>query len=236
MGTHHVWTLAALRPTSNSASATDPALEHLREQQAALDSLGIDDVDLSPVPELVEILIRRGDRAGAAAIATAHAAQAAAKGQPWPRAPAARCSGLLATDDELDARFAEALELHERMTDSSRRRELHLAYGARLRRARRVRAREELRTALDIFERLGATPWIDQATAELGATGETARRRDVTTLDQLTPQELQVAVLLSKAWAKRRAVLPPSCSARKPSNTTSGHVYQKLGIRSRKPS
>ena len=54
-----------------------------------------------------------------------------------------------------------------------------LAYGERLRRARRRgRAREQLREALEDFERLGARPWAELRRAELAATGETARRRD----------------------------------------------------------
>jgi hypothetical protein len=56
-------------------------------------------------------------------------------------------------------------------------------------------AREQLRAALEIFERLGAVPWADQASVELAATGETARRRDASTLHELTPQELQIARL-----------------------------------------
>jgi DNA-binding CsgD family transcriptional regulator len=233
MGTHRIWTLAALADLELGLGHLDVALQHLHEQQAALSSLGIDDVDLSPAPELVEILIRLGDPATAATIATTYAAQATAKGQPWPRARAARCAGMLAPDDELDARFSEALELHRRTPDVFEQARTELAYGARLRRARRrVRAREELREALDIFERLGATPWIEQATVELAATGETARRRDVTTLDQLTPQELQVALLLSKGHTTRAAAAQLFLSP-KTVEYHLRHVYQKLGIRSR---
>ena len=82
-----------------------------------------------------------------------------------------------------------------------------LLYGARLRRARqRVRSREQLRRALDDFGRLGAAPWCDAADAELAATGETARRRDPTTRDDLTPRELQIAVLLAEGSTTRQAV------------------------------
>jgi hypothetical protein len=43
-----------------------------------------------------------------------------------------------------------------------------LAYGERLRRARsRVLAREQLRAAADVFERLDARPWADRARDEL---------------------------------------------------------------------
>ena len=46
----------ALADLELGAGHLEAALEHLREQQAMLERLGIDDVDLSPVPDLVEIL------------------------------------------------------------------------------------------------------------------------------------------------------------------------------------
>jgi DNA-binding NarL/FixJ family response regulator len=50
-----------------------------------------------------------------------------------------------------------------------------------------------LRNAMEVFERLGTSPWAERARAELRATGETVRRRDPSTVEQLTPQELQIA-------------------------------------------
>jgi DNA-binding CsgD family transcriptional regulator len=233
IGTHRIWVLAALADLELGLGHLDLALGHLRDQQATLEALGIDDVDLSPAPELVEILVRLGDHGTAATIAAEYSAQATAKGLPWPRARAARCGGLLGSDDELDERFGEALALHERTPDIFERARSQLIYGARLRRARRrVRAREELRAALDTFERVGAAPWIEQATAELAATGETARQRDVSTLDQLTPQELQVALLLSKGQTTRAAAAQLFLSP-KTVEYHLRHVYQKLGIGSR---
>jgi DNA-binding CsgD family transcriptional regulator len=156
-----------------------------------------------------------------------------AKGLPWPCARAARCAGLLASDDALDRPFAEALALHAETPDVFEQARTHLVYGARLRRARRrVRAREELRAALAIFERLGAAPWIAQAAAELAATGETARRRDPSTLDQLTPQEVQVGLLLGQGHTTRAAAAQLFLSP-KTVEYHLRHVYQKLGIRTR---
>ena len=198
-----------------------------------LQALGIDDVDLSPTPELVEILIRLGDGKAAAGLAAPYSERAAAKGQPWSRARAARCAGLLAPDDALDAPFLEAIELHGQTPDAFEQARTQLIYGARLRRARqRVRAREQLREALTKFERLGATPWIEQASTELAATGATARRRDVSTADQLTPQELQVALLLARGLTTRAAAGQLFLSP-KTVEYHLRHVYQKLGIRSR---
>src|SRR5207244_10358684 len=70
------------------------------------------------------------------------------------------------------------------------------ALGKRLRRAsRRADARGHLRTALACFEQLGAEPWAEQARAELRSTGERVRTRAHTRTDELTPQELQVALV-----------------------------------------
>ncbi len=45
------------------------------------------------------------------------------------------------------------------------------------------------------FEQHSAPPWADRARAELRASGESARKRDPPTRDQLTPQELNIAGL-----------------------------------------
>jgi DNA-binding NarL/FixJ family response regulator len=73
-----------------------------------------------------------------------------------------------------------------------------LLYGEWLRRQnRRVDARPHLRSALQAFDQLAVPPWAARARAELRASGETARKRDPSTRDQLTPQELQIARLVS---------------------------------------
>ena len=123
-------------------------------------------------------------------------------------------------DSELDEHFGEALALHELTPDLFEAARTRLAYGARLRRARkRVRAREELRAALELFDRLGATPWAEQASAELRATGETARRRDPSTLDELTPRSCRSPC----SWRRGRPRARPRrrcSSARRRSSTT----------------
>ena len=54
---------------------------------------------------------------------------------------------------------------------------VRLAYGERLRRRRAMtEARVQLNAARDIFERLRARPWVDRASAELRATGQTKPR------------------------------------------------------------
>jgi DNA-binding CsgD family transcriptional regulator len=233
MVTYRVWTDQALGDLELALGQPASAVEHYHAQAGALRDHGIADVDLSPGPDLVDAHLRLGHAEPAAAAAREFAARAEEKGQPWALARAARCRGLLADAAEIDDRFAEALELHSRTLDDFETARTRLAYGARLRRARRrVRAREELRAALAAFERLGSEPWADQAAKELAATGETARRRDPSTLDDLTPQELQIARLLAQGKTTREAAASIFLSP-KTVEYHLRHVYRKLGIHSR---
>lgn len=65
-------------------------------------------------------------------------------------------------------------------------------------------ARPVLRSALTTFEELGAMPWADNTARELAATGETVRRRETSAVDELTPQERQIAQLLSQGRTTRQ--------------------------------
>jgi DNA-binding CsgD family transcriptional regulator len=112
---------------------------------------------------------------------------------------AARCRGLLSGDDEFEQHFLDALALHDLIESPFAAARTRLCYGERLRRAgRRVDAREHLRAALEVFDRLGALPWAERARSELRASGETLRRRDAFEADQLTPQELQIALQVAE--------------------------------------
>jgi DNA-binding CsgD family transcriptional regulator len=193
----------------------------------------IGDPDISPAPELVEIYLRLGRGSEAAKAAEEFDRDASIKAQPWALARAARCRGLIAAEGESDPHFETALTLHAQTPDGFETGRTRLAYGARLRRERqRVRAREQLRAAVDVFDRLGAEPWSEMARAELAATGETARRRDVTTLNDLTPQELQIALSLAEGRTTRETAAALFLSPK----TIEYHlrsVYRKLSIGSR---
>jgi DNA-binding CsgD family transcriptional regulator len=225
--------MRALGDLELGAGRTHDALEQLERVQSRLGELGITDVDISPAAELVDSYLRTGRRDDARAAAESLAERAQAKGQPWSLARAARCRGLLAGEEDFEAHFAEALALHARTPDVFETACTQLAFGARLRRARRrVRAREQLRSALATFESLGARPMADLAEAELAATGETARRRDPSTLDQLTPQELHIAQLLAGGATTREAAAALFLSPK----TIEYHlrsVYRKVGVKSR---
>ncbi|NUR96207.1 MAG: helix-turn-helix transcriptional regulator, partial [Kribbellaceae bacterium] len=111
-----------------------------------------------------------------------------------------------------------------------------LVYGEWLRRrTRRGEARTELRLAYEAFSSIGMTAFAERARRELQATGETVRRRTTTPAagDDLTPQELQIALLvrdgLSNPEVGTRLFLSP--------RTVEWHlrkIFDKLSISSRR--
>jgi len=139
----------------------------------------------------------------------------------------------MAAGDQAERHLDEALRLHalaQRSFDHAR---TELLYGEHLRRQRqRTRARPHLRNALEVFQRLGTPAWAERAQRELRAAGETARTHDVSTLEQLTPQELQIARGVVEGATNREIAAQLFVSPR----TVSHHlrnVFNKLGISSR---
>jgi DNA-binding CsgD family transcriptional regulator len=230
---YEVWASAALGELELGAGDPARAAHHFENQLKLLLELAITDVDLSPAAELVDAYIGLGRTEEAEQLASQLMAAAEAKGQPWSLARAMRCSGLLADDATLADHFERALEQHLHTPDEFETARTRLAYGGRLRRARnRVLAREQLRLAVEAFDRLDAGPWAERARAELAATGETVRRRDPSTVDDLTPQELQIGLLLASGKTTRETAAALFLSP-KTVEYHLRHVYQKLGIHSR---
>ena len=147
------------------------------------------------------------------------------------RSMLARCEALLETRPP-DGAFGDAAALASSLPPFQQARG-ELLYGEWLRRERqRQQARRHLRAALELFRQLGAAPWEERTAAELRATGETIRKRDPSTLDQLTPQELQIAGLVSQGLTNREIAGQLFLSPR----TIDYHlrkVFSKLGIASR---
>lgn len=147
-------------------------------------------------------------------------------------ATVARCRGILAGEDEYEAPFAHALELHGDDTLFDRAR-TQLWLGMRRRRSRRrAAARAALRDALAYFEAAGAEPWAEQARAELRATGHTPVPARDGSLRELTPQELQVALIVAKGATNKETATALFLSP-KTVEFHLGNAYRKLGIRSR---
>jgi DNA-binding CsgD family transcriptional regulator len=146
---------------------------------------------------------------------------------------AARARAMLAPPDEADAAFQECLAIHARAPFPFLQARTELSYGELLRRMRRkTEARVQLRAAFEGFQRLGAAAWADRAAAELRATGETARKRDISTVDDLTPQELQIARLAAEG-SRNREIAGQLFLSPKTVEYHLRKVFQKLDIASR---
>jgi DNA-binding NarL/FixJ family response regulator len=94
-------------------------------------------------------------------------------------------------------------------------------------------AREQLRAAYDVFVAMGAEGFAERARHELLATGEKVRKRQVDTLDELTPQEEHIARLARDGHTNPEIAAELFLSPR----TVEWHlrkVFGKLGITSRK--
>jgi DNA-binding CsgD family transcriptional regulator len=110
---------------------------------------------------------------------------------------------------------------------------LQLAYGAWLRRHRRVsQSRAPLRAARDVFDALGCIPWGERSRQELRASGEQSRERTPAARDHLSSQELQIAQMAAAGMTNREIGQQLYLSPR----TIGSHLYRlfpKLGITSR---
>ena len=218
------WALAVLELGLGRPEA---ALTHAR---ALPETAGIDWDAL----DRIEAAVRAGETETAAAWLDAFEPWACSSRAPWGQAVALHCRALLAGDPaEAERLFGAALEMHERAARPFERARTELAFGEFLRRLRRrAQARTYLRAALERFEALGSALWSERARNELRASGETARKRDPSTLDQLTAQEVHIAQLVAEGRTNRDVAGQLFLSPR----TIDFHlrnVYRKLGIASR---
>jgi DNA-binding NarL/FixJ family response regulator len=89
-----------------------------------------------------------------------------------------------------------------------------------------------LRIAHDMFTAFGMDAFAERARVELLASGETARTRTVQTVDELTPQESQVARLAANGNTNREIAAQLFISP----STVEYHLhkaFRKLGVKSR---
>jgi DNA-binding CsgD family transcriptional regulator len=184
------------------------------------------------LPDRTEAAMRVG-RPDEARAAVEAFAEHITEGEPrWMRARLATARALIADGDAASRAFEDALALigDHHPFECGR---IHLLYGEHLRRARRRReARDHLRAAVQRFTETYAEPWLKRAQRELDATGETARKRDASTIDQLTPQERQISRYVAQGLRNKEVAARLYLSPR----TIEYHlrnVFSKLGIDSR---
>ena len=193
---------------------------------------------LGPSIWLLAELIEAAARSGQPERATGPLAQLAditqAAGTDWALGTHARVAAMLAEGDTAERLYREAIERLSHIKTRATLARAHLLYGEWLRREdRRADAREQLRVAYAMLSDMGMEAFAERARHELLATGETVRKRTVETLDELTPQEVQVARLAAGGQTNPEIGAQLFLSPR----TVEWHlskVFGKLGISSRR--
>ena len=229
---YSMWLRQSLGLLALGLADLEGAARALEVAARRLGTLGIHSRGIVPNAELAEVYARAGRRDDAEGALAAFEASLETQ-SPVGLATAARARALLAADDEFEQRFEEAFALHERSDDRWALARTQLALGERLRRAgRRVDAREQLRLALETFEDQGAEAWADRTRAELRASGETLRRRKAWEAEELTPQELQIALHVARGMTNREVGAALFLS-HKTIEFHLGRIYRKLKMHSR---
>jgi RNA polymerase sigma factor (sigma-70 family) len=185
------------------------------------------------LPELVEAAARAGDAELAREALQRLSKTTQPFGTEWALGIEARSRALLSDGAAAADLYREAIDRlsHTRVRPDLAR--THLLYGEWLRRERRRRdARKQLRVAHQLFSDFGMEAFAERARVELQATGEHARRRTVDTLDQLTPQETQVARLVAQGSTNREIAAQLFISP----STVEYHLrkaFRKLNVKTR---
>ena len=185
------------------------------------------------LPELVEAAARTGSTRMAGDALDRLAERTRAGGTDWGLGIEARCRALLSDPEAAEGYYREAIVRLGRTRLRPELARAHLLYGEWLRRQRRrVEAREQLRTAHGMLDAIGMEAFAARARRELRATGETARKRTVDTMVELTAHEAQIARLardgLSNPEIGAQLFLSPRTV-----QYHLGNVFTKLGITSR---
>jgi DNA-binding CsgD family transcriptional regulator len=183
--------------------------------------------------ELVEAAVHCQQPEAAGTALEALAMRTRLGGNDWGLGVEAHSRALLAEGRAAEKLYIEAIERLQRTRMRLPLARARLVYGEWLRREHRnSEARDQLLTAYDLFEAMGARSFAGRARHELSATGASAHRRQSSTLDELTPQEARIASLANEGLSNAEIAARLYMSA----STVDHHlrkVFRKLGIRSR---
>jgi len=185
------------------------------------------------LPELIEAAARSGRTASAADALRRLSETTRASGTEWALGTEARSRALLTDGEAAEGLYREAIGRlgHSRLRAALAR--AHLLYGEWLRRQhRRLDAREQLRSAHELFTAFGMKAFADRAARELSATGERVRKRTTEAPAQLTAQETQIGRLAGDGLSNPEIAVQLFMSPR----TVEYHlhkVFTKLDISSR---
>jgi DNA-binding CsgD family transcriptional regulator len=191
-------------------------------------------ISMWALPELVEAAGRTGNTNVATDALDLLAETTQAGGTDFGLGLEARCRALLSGGAAADELYREAIDRLGRTRLCPELARAHLLYGEWLRReGRRVDAREQLRTAHDMFAAIGMEAFAERARRELIATGEKVRKRSVETRDQLTPQQEQIA-LLARDGRTSPEIGAQLFLSERTVEWHLGKIFTKLGIGSRR--
>jgi DNA-binding CsgD family transcriptional regulator len=184
------------------------------------------------IADLAEAATRSGHREQACAHVSEVARAAERTPSPFLHASLAYARLMLVSDDEAEQRFEAAANVELACWPFLRAR-AQLAYGAWLRRQRRItESRRPLRAACAAFDALGAGPWAERARQELRAAGKADLGARPGEGGVLSPQERQIAEMAASGMSNREIGQHLYLSHR----TVATHLYRifpKLGITSR---
>ena len=221
---------------TSSMAILELGLGNYESAVAALLPAWTDDTPLvgtRALPDLVEAAVRSGKQPLAEQALARLEERTRATGTPLALGLLARSGALLAGPERAREAFEEALHLLRQTSAGPQIARAHLLYGEWLRRQRRRReARDQLRTAHEMFEAFHLDAFADRARVELRATGEHAQRRQAGHPEELTPQEARIAGLVSRGEANRDIATQLFISP----STVEYHlhkVFRKLGVTSR---
>jgi DNA-binding CsgD family transcriptional regulator len=230
--TYAHWAAAILHNgTGRYADALAAALEVREQGQRA--GVGNRGVSTWVQPELIEAAARTGRTQVAKDVLGALAETTQAGGTDFGLGLEARSRALVSEDAAAESYYREAIQRLGRTQMRPDLARAHLLYGEWLRRQRRRRdARDQLRTAFEMFDSMGMGAFAARARTELRATGEQARPREAGISQSLTPQEEQIARLVAEQLPNREIAARLFISA----STVEYHlrkVFRKLGVSSR---
>ena len=225
---HNMAALGFVELSLGNPAAADTHLRGLADLYARI-GYGNVGVNLY-LPNAIETALTLGEVARAESLLTL--LERAASDNPWARATALRCRGLIAAAKREPAAavasLEQAAEAHASSQDPFEHARTLLALGTALRRGNQRRAaRENIEQARNVFRRLGAPLWEAHAGRDLASvSGRPPGDTD------LTASERRVAELVADGGTNREVAAQLVVSERTVA-THLTHIYAKLGLRSR---
>jgi DNA-binding CsgD family transcriptional regulator len=211
----------------------DAAIDDLRSSGRLMEAVRWRNPVDSQWRSALALALPPGNRSEAAGLVADELALARATGLPRPVGAALRASGLIEGGGRGLDLLRESVDVLERSPARLESARSQVELGAALRRAnQRSAAREPLRAGLDLALRCGADRLAARAEDELRATGAKPRRRALSGLDALTPNERRVARHAASGMSNRE-IAQALFVTTKTVETQLSTAYAKLGIRGR---